>query len=382
MTKILVYGGCFDPPHRGHGGLLTAALTQVKPDLCIMVPAFVSPFKDGSAAEFIHRKKLAAALIPAGDRVAIDDFEFLRGKKTYTYQLLRALGKRHSGAEFYLLMGSDCFAGFSRWRNWREICGRAKIVVGQRKDLPDIRALRPACGYMPLKGAFPAVSSTALRAGIYCSGEIPADVPARAAEYIRRHGLYGLDIHRQLKAALKPGRYEHTRCTAALATRLAERHGVPADAAALAGLLHDAGKRDIPWMLRYCRKYGVLKNTLLRETALRQPGMLHSHISADVARRSFGVRDADILSAIENHTLGRAGMSLLEKIVFVSDAASEDRGFGHAGRLRALALRDIDAALLETARIKLAWVIKTGKWLCPKGIELWNSLTGGASAKF
>ena len=48
--RILLYGGSFDPPHYGHMNNLRAAAARVCPDRVVVMPAGVSPFKQGASA--------------------------------------------------------------------------------------------------------------------------------------------------------------------------------------------------------------------------------------------------------------------------------------------------------------------------------------------
>ena len=43
---VIIYGGSFDPPHRGHAALAAAALRQLRPAALYLVPGFRTPFKD------------------------------------------------------------------------------------------------------------------------------------------------------------------------------------------------------------------------------------------------------------------------------------------------------------------------------------------------
>ena len=48
--RVLLYGGSFDPPHYGHMNNLRAAAARVRPDRVVVMPAGVSPFKQGTTA--------------------------------------------------------------------------------------------------------------------------------------------------------------------------------------------------------------------------------------------------------------------------------------------------------------------------------------------
>ena len=85
-----------------------------------------------------------------------------------------------------------------------------------------------------------------------------------------------------------------------------------------------------------------------------KPQLAHSKLAAAILKKEFGVEDEDILNAISYHTTGRAGMSLLEKIIFVADATEPNRTYEEAETLNALAFSDIDQACCEV----LEWTVK------------------------
>ncbi|MEI8378278.1 MAG: bis(5'-nucleosyl)-tetraphosphatase (symmetrical) YqeK, partial [bacterium] len=103
---------------------------------------------------------------------------------------------------------------------------------------------------------------------------------------------------------------------AELASRLAKKYGIDENKAYLAGILHD------------CVKYiGVEKiKTLIKENNIevfeqetQAPKTLHAPVGAYIAEHKFGIKDKNILDAIRFHTIGRCDMTLLEKIIFISD---------------------------------------------------------------
>ena len=82
---------------------------------------------------------------------------------------------------------------------------------------------------------------------------------------------------------------------------------------------------------------------LIRE----EEGIAHRVLS------EFGVTDEEVLSAVSYHTTGKAGMSLLEEIIYVADAIEPGRDYEDAPRLRALAEKDLHAACLEVLEFSI-----------------------------
>jgi predicted HD superfamily hydrolase involved in NAD metabolism len=173
---------------------------------------------------------------------------------------------------------------------------------------------------------------------------------------------------------LPPERLKHTLGTVKTAESLAARHGVSEEKARLAALLHDAAKGfTLDAMVRYVRRNRLtipVKERIIREN----PELLHGFISADIARKKFGVRDRDILEAIAYHTIGRKNMSRLAKIIYLADATAPDRRYPALAMLRAASRRDLDAAFQLTLAHKIAYVLKNKQWLHPGAVEAWNSL--------
>ncbi|MFH1619101.1 MAG: nicotinate (nicotinamide) nucleotide adenylyltransferase [bacterium] len=378
--KILIYGGSFDPPHKGHLKLLQGAIDRINPDRVYLLPAYRSPFKELPLTSFRERARMiqlaVAEAFPASlcTRIRIHPFEMLRECTTYTWQALRYFRKKHPEAVFFLLLGSDCLCGFRSWKRCGEIRSSCTLVVGKRPGTTLRRQQNCRFRFELLPGRFPAVSSSQLREQIYSDGKMPDSVPASVSRYIAFRGLYGTVMRAWLKKNLPPGRFRHTLSVTGLSQRLAACHGADPGFAAVAALLHDAG-RSLPdhrlagyagkRRLQVARMAGIIKN---------QPGLLHSHVSADIARRIFGVKSPAILSAIRLHTLGSGKMSLLDKIIYVADIAAEDRKFKGALKIRNAAFSDLDKAVLMAAQAKLNWVLATEKWIHPSGVELWNTL--------
>ncbi|MBI4423756.1 MAG: bis(5'-nucleosyl)-tetraphosphatase (symmetrical) YqeK [Elusimicrobia bacterium] len=362
--KVLLFGGGFDPPHRGHRALLQAALKTLEPGRAILIPSWLSPTKERHGAPPAERLALARLLakdLPG--RACADGFELRRRRRTYTYEVLRHYRRAFPGAELWFLLGSDSLGALPSWRRPEELARSCGWVAGARPGAP---AAAPA-GFrtLQLPGRFPDVSSTELRARLYLGRGWRRLLDAPVAAFIERRGLYGLAARRDLERTLSPERYRHTLAVASLAAELARRHGLDPAAAALAGLLHDSGRRfDPAGMARYARARR-LPVPSREETLRRAPLLAHAYIGADLARRRFGVSDPSVLAAIASHTLGRPKMTPLERLLYVADLSAEGRSFAAAARIRRLARRDLDAALREALAVKAAFARSRGGWLHP-----------------
>ena len=107
--KVLVFGGSFDPVHKGHVAMFRKALQIIRPDVAHVVPAYHSPFKAKSPTPFNLRMQMAkAAFSSLGKNIIFDDCERKRGGKTYSYQLVQYLRQRYVQPDIYLLVGTDC----------------------------------------------------------------------------------------------------------------------------------------------------------------------------------------------------------------------------------------------------------------------------------
>jgi predicted HD superfamily hydrolase involved in NAD metabolism len=139
-------------------------------------------------------------------------------------------------------------------------------------------------------------------------------------------------------------RYAHSLRVARCADVLAQRHGLSAAKARLAGLLHDLARLYAPrQLIAECEARGFVIDGYER----RHPVLLHARLGAAIAREAFGVEDGEVLSAIEKHTTGAAEMSPLDCIVYLADSLEPKRTFVQRGELWQLAMRDLGAAMRE-----------------------------------
>ena len=124
-------------------------------------------------------------------------------------------------------------------------------------------------------------------------------------------------------------------------SRLAEKYGADVEKARVAALLHDCTKKlNLREQLALCEQYGIALDYLERHTLK----LLHAKTGAALAREVFGADEA-VCGAIRWHTTGRAGMTLLEKVVYLADYIEPNRNFEGVDKLRAAVYEDLDKGL-------------------------------------
>lgn len=372
---MLLFGGSFDPPHRGHAALLTAAANRIKPDRILVIPACLAPLKSGHgapAAERLRMVKLGLLPLlpkPWRRRARLYAREAASRRRVYTIETVTRLKAEHPDWEFHFVAGSDSAAAWRRWKAPKRLLGLCRWWTALR---PGDRARRIPPHFAVIRRPMPQVCSTDLRADMAAGRDVSRWLHPRVAARIARRGLYGTGLAANLKSGLNAGRFAHTWAVRALAEALARRWGEDPRRASWAGLLHDCGRLIRRRRLGAYARARRLRVPRLAEVIRRQPGLLHAYVGADLARRRFACRDQAVLSAVRNHTLGARSMSRLELILYVADAASDDRGHPEARRLRRLAFQDLDAAFAGCLSAKLRHALNRGGWLHPLSILLWN----------
>lgn len=150
-----------------------------------------------------------------------------------------------------------------------------------------------------------------------------------------------------LKELLNENRFEHTMNVAERAEFLAKKYGADPEKARFAGLCHDICK---------CMSKGTQRGIItegriaLDEAEEKTPALWHSIAASVYIQKKLGVTDKDIINAVRNHTAGRAGMSMLEKVVYIADLTSAERSYPDADYVRALTDYDIEQGIAYAVR--------------------------------
>ena len=175
----------------------------------------------------------------------------------------------------------------------------------------------------------------------------------------------------EIKKRLNPDRLYHSLNVADEAKKLAKHYGADEQKAFTAGLLHDILKNTPDSeLLQYFERNDIM----LTETERASRKTWHAMAGADFLRRELHVTDEDILSAVRWHTTGRAGMTLLDKVLFVADFISADRDYPGVERMREKAYVSLEDAMLEGLQFTINELVENAWPVHEDSIRAYNEL--------
>ncbi|MGN0592481.1 MAG: bis(5'-nucleosyl)-tetraphosphatase (symmetrical) YqeK [Ruminococcus sp.] len=176
-----------------------------------------------------------------------------------------------------------------------------------------------------------------------------------------------------LKKRLSRERFTHTMNVAKECERLAGLYGADPEKACFAGLVHDICKED-PKQQQY--DWAVRSNMGLCPEEAASYKVWHGIAGAYFLRTEFGIADADILNAVRYHTVGRSGMSLLEKIVYLGDMISQERDYSGVEVMRRTCHEDsLELGMLYALRYTLRKQLKRNALIPHFTLEAYNEYT-------
>ena len=196
MKKIAIYGGSFDPPHKGHKLLAENLASVCGAEKVIIIPTALSPFKNSSSATAEDRLDMCKLFFKE-DLFQISDIEIKRGGKSYTVDTLTQIKKENPDAELFLFMGDDMLLSFDKWYCYQEILRLATIVCACRtENLEELQNMKSfvknvlkaedsviICESVPFE-----ISSTEIRASL--KDGVNKGLSEEIYNYIAAKGLY------------------------------------------------------------------------------------------------------------------------------------------------------------------------------------------------
>ena len=133
---ICIFGGAFDPVHKGHIAIALSALKKYNFDKLLFMVSKEPPHKSNHTASFIHRINMVQLAISGlGDKFGVTDIEAKLKDLSYTYNSLSALKEIYANDNIYFLVGSDIFASIAKWYNYKKLFDLAYFIIGCRPGI-------------------------------------------------------------------------------------------------------------------------------------------------------------------------------------------------------------------------------------------------------
>ena len=178
-------------------------------------------------------------------------------------------------------------------------------------------------------------------------------------------------IKRRIKDHLSLKRYKHSLGVVDCAIPLAKMYNCDVDKTKIAAISHDCAKElKHSELVRIAKSEGINVDPV----TLAEPQLLHGPVGRYIANREFNITDEEILNAIEYHTTGRAHMTTLEKIIYLSDIMEIGRSYLGVEEVRELAKINLDDAILLAMDNTIKYVVSINSLLHPRTIEARNSI--------
>ena len=185
--RVALFGGSFDPVHLGHLGMAETAREAACLDRVVLVPCFVSPFKDGTVASAEQRLEMLRIAIGerGGDWLDVTDWELRREKPSYSWETAEHFHSSSPETEWCWILGTDQWEEIERWAQPEKLRRLLHFLVLTR-DGTMVRD-RPRWRYTAIPFSHPA-SSTRIRADFAANREW---LTPGVSAYCRETGLYG-----------------------------------------------------------------------------------------------------------------------------------------------------------------------------------------------
>ncbi len=342
-SKILLFGGTFDPFHNGHYEILKQAQKLINPTKTIVLVNNVSPLKmQNRPVSSDHRLIMTKIALANESDLEVSDFELKSNEPSFSINTIKHFVKLYPNAEFYLLMGADQYQNLHLWHQYEDILKLVKIVVANR-DNDEVVNANINCDPIIISGLQFPVSSSQIR-----TQPLPYLLDEKVLNYINDYGLYAID---RIKPLMSEHRFQHSLRVAYMASDLMSHYNKGLiHLAYTCGIYHDIAKE-----MDYSKQEEIAKN-ILGINQYEHVKVLHGYIGAYELRQKYWFNNQNILNAIARHTkpfdFFHDEPTLLDKVLYLADKLEANRTdndvFGKdINYYRKLAYKDINLCFIE-----------------------------------
>ena len=133
IKRLGIFGGAFDPVHKGHTQSLKYITDLKIIDEIQVIPNYASPHNKEIQTDEKHRLKMLEIAFKEIKNIKLNDIELKNKTKSYTYETLKSLKDIHPEKHLSLIIGLDSLHSFTTWKNWENILSLCSLLVLERK---------------------------------------------------------------------------------------------------------------------------------------------------------------------------------------------------------------------------------------------------------
>ena len=202
MSAIAVFGGTFNPFHKGHEEMLSALCAIDAVDKVLIIPTKIPPHKSVDyLASDDDRLSMCRLVASEYKKAEVSDLELLREGKSYTIDTIKSLKELYPDDVIYLCIGGDMLTSFTAWREYKEILRLVKLVAFKRQTTDNDEFLK-SLSALSDEGAdilvpdvvITDISSTGIREHIEKGRLSDEFLPSKVFDYINTNKVYVKDV--------------------------------------------------------------------------------------------------------------------------------------------------------------------------------------------
>lgn len=186
--KIGIYGGSFDPVHKGHAFIAKFVIDYLKLDKLIVIPVGIPSHKNNNLAEGKLRVEMCKKAFEKIKEVEVSSIEIKLKEVSYTYDTLLKIIEMYPNSQYYEIVGEDSGENFKKWKKYKEILKLSKVVVLKRKGYKNENK-----DLIELESPYVDVSSTEIRKRVISGLSITGLVDPEVENIILKYDLYKKD---------------------------------------------------------------------------------------------------------------------------------------------------------------------------------------------
>lgn len=134
MKRKAIFGGTFDPIHKGHLDIASITLEKLHLDSVIFMPSGNPPFKQNlNVTDSKIRYELIRLAIEDEKDFSISPYEINKKGISFTYETLEHFKLEEKDTMWFFLIGSDCFLEIEKWERADLVIGNGNLVVFNRQ---------------------------------------------------------------------------------------------------------------------------------------------------------------------------------------------------------------------------------------------------------